>query len=578
MQIRKIVSLYFLLLLVASNAYAEENSAKGGTIHGKAIEYGKDQNPIKGLIVTIVSSDDKELTAKTDANGNFKFSNLPDGKYTLKYVQEGFERMRSGSEYITVTHGGSHVLELKMVDWYNRAKRMVNYRFLPILYQVTDNISKRHNLKQEKVDAIQHALQISIETALKHRKDLSIFAINWSPSNIELLETLLSRKDIRAAFTKNLPERPLKDITDFIKERRHRENRATIYYTTVGYDQVLSLTADQRQKVKQLRLNIADDDLWQNILTKTQKKILMWTNQETTEISIKRQIRNVPQAITDANIAATKLEELKKKAGMLKSDERTKHLVEAIFAAHTAQLGNLNEHASMLLSFAAKSVAQKYLEAIKIMSLYHDTETRLINAIEAKEITPKHASEELKKLSVMLWNERDENSQSVKKNGSIELFKFHFFTRFTQIANSRRSRIYGWVGGKKDFNSEIYIITELNDPTLDILDHPLYQQTLKDVLSENEYAQYMQIQAERDIFRQQALRDLVVADLDMLIFLDDDQRKQLEKIAIQFTVPPLIEDPQRNMFDQVIEQIENIGLSRWQSDYLHSYLSDIDEI
>ena len=578
MQIRKIVSLYFLLLLVASNAYAEENSAKGGTIHGKAIEYGKDQNPIKGLIVTIVSSDDKELTAKTDANGNFKFSNLPDGKYTLKYVQEGFERMRSGSEYITVTHGGSHVLELKMVDWYNRAKRMVNYRFLPILYQVTDNISKRHNLKQEKVDAIQHALQISIETALKHRKDLSTFAINWSPSNIELLEALLSRKDIRAAFTKNLTERPLKDITDFIKERRHRENRATIYYTTVGYDQVLSLTADQRQKVKQLRLNIADDDLWQNILTKTQKKILMWTNQETTEISIKRQIRNVPQAITDSNIATTKLEELNKKAGMLKSDERTKYLVEAIFAAHTAQLGNLNEHASMLLSFAAKSVAQKYLEAIKIMSLYHDTETRLINAIEAKEMSPQRASEELKKLSVMLWNEKDENSQSVKKNGSIELFKFRFFTRFTQIANSRRSRVYGWIGGKKDFNREIYIVAQLNAPTLDILDHPLYQQTLKDVLSENEYAQYMQIQAERDIFRQQALRDLVVADLDMLIFLDDDQRKQLEKIAIQFTVPPLIEDPQRNMFDQVIEQIENIGLSRWQSDYLHSYLSDIDEI
>ncbi len=578
MQIRKIVSLYFLLLLVASNAYAEENTAKGGTIQGKAIEYGKDQNPIKGLIVTIVSSDDKELTAKTDANGNFEFSNLPDGKYTLKYVQEGFERMRSGSEYITVTHGGSPVLELKMVDWYNRAKRMVNYRFLPILYQVTDNISKRHNLKQEKVDAIQHALQISIETALKQRKDLSTFAINWSPSNVELLEELLSRKDIRAAFTQNLTERPLKDITDFIKERRHRENRASINFSTVWYDQVLSLTADQRQKVKQIRLNLEDDDSWQNVLTKTQKKILMWTNQETTEISIKRQIRNVPNVIIDANIAATKLEELKKKAGMLESDARTKQLVEAIFAAHTAQLGNLNEHASTLLSLAAKEVAKKYLEAKKIMFLYHDTETRLINAIEAKEMPPQRASEELKKLSVMLWNERDENSQSVKKNGSIELFKFRFFTRFTQIANSRRSRVYGWIGGKKDFNSEIYILAQLNAPTLDILDHPLYQQTLKDVLSENEHAQYMQIQAERDIFHQQALCDLVVADLDILIFLDDDQRKQLKNIASQLTVPPLIEDPQRNMFDQVIEQIENIGLSRWQSGYLNFYLSVIDEI
>ncbi len=445
------------------------------------------------------------------------------------------------------------------------------------MYQVTDNISKRHNLEQERVDAIRQALQKSIETALEHRKDLSTFAINWSSSNTELFEALLSRKDIKAAFTQNLTEGPLKDIINFTKERRDRENQAFIYYTTVWYDQVLSLTADQRQKVKQLRLNMKDD-AWQNVLSKTQKKILMWTHQEIAETSVKHHIRNVPSGIIDANEAVIELERLKKKEEMLKSDERTKHLVEAMFAAHTEQLNNLNEHASMLLSLAAKGVAEKYLEAKKIMLLYHSTEARLINAIEAKEITPQRASEELKALSVMLWDEKDENSQSVKKNGSIELFKFHFFTRFTQIADIRRSRIYGWIGGKRGFNPEIYMTTQLNDPTLNILYHPLYQQTLKDVLSQDAYAQYTQIQVERDNFHQQALRNLVVADLDTLIFLNDDQRKQLEKIAIQFTVPSLIEDPQRNMFDQVTEQIYDINLSHWQEQYLHVYLSDIDEI
>lgn len=181
-------------------------------------------------------------------------------------------------------------------------------------------------------------------------------------------------------------------------------------------------------------------------------------------------------------------------------------------------------------------------------------------------------------MSEILWDEKEENSQPDKNNGRMEHFEFHFFTRFTQIATSRRSRVYGWVGGKRGFSREIYIITELNDPTLDILYHPLYQQTLRDVLSENEYAQYTQIQVERDNFRQQALRNLVVAEMDTLIFLDDDQRKQFEKITIPFTVPPLTEDPQRNMFDQLIEQLDNEILSQWQQNYLHSYLSDLDEI
>lgn len=559
-------------------AYAEENAVNSGTIRGQALEYGKDQNPIKDLIVNIVSSDGKQLTTKTDANGEFKFESLPLGKYTLKYYQKGFESYGSSSKEIPVTNGGNHVVELKMVNWFNRAKRMVNSRFLPILHQVTDNISKHHNLEQERVNAIRKALQKSIEIVLEHRKDISIFAINWSPRNIELLEALLSRKDIKAAFTKYLTEEPLKDFTNFIKERRHRENQAYIYYSTVWYDQILSLTADQRQKVVQWRLNMKHDDSWQNVLTKTQKQILLWTNQEATETSIKRQIRNVHSVYIDPNIASARLRELEKKARLLESDERTKQLVESIFAAHTAQLNNLNEHASTLLSLAAKGVAKKYLEAKRIMLLYQDTEARLINAIEKKEITPQRAFEELKEMSVMLWNEKDEKSQLIKKNGSIEHFKFHFFTRFTQIAASRRSRVYGWVGGKRGFNSEIYLISELNDPKLNILYHPLYQRTLKDVLSEYDYAQYTQIQIERDNFRQQALRDLVVADLDRLIFLDDDQRKELKKIATQFTVPPLIEDPQRNMFDQIIERIDGIELSRWQSQYLHSYLSDIDEI
>lgn len=236
MLLRKIICLHFAILLVAGTSYAQENAANGGIVRGQALSYDKNQSPIIDLIVTIVSSDGKEHTTKTDDNGKYKFTDLPQGNYTLKYHQEGFENDKSGSNNITVKIGGDHVAELKMVNWFNRAKEIVKFRILPMLYHVTDNISQRHNLRQESVDAIRQELQASIESALENRKDLSTFAINWSHSNIELLEALLFRPDIKAVFTNNLTERPLKEITRFIKERQHRENHASIYYTTVLYD------------------------------------------------------------------------------------------------------------------------------------------------------------------------------------------------------------------------------------------------------------------------------------------------------------------------------------------------------
>ena len=131
-----------------------KNAANRGTIRGQALAYGKNQPPIEGLIVTIVNADGKELTIKTDANGNYKFTQLLAGDYTLKYRQEGFESKGSGSQSIAVVNGGDHVFDLKMVNWLKDAKERVNFRILPMLYQVTDNISRRHNLDKDVINAL----------------------------------------------------------------------------------------------------------------------------------------------------------------------------------------------------------------------------------------------------------------------------------------------------------------------------------------------------------------------------------------------------------------------------------------
>lgn len=87
MQLRKIGCLYFVLLLVAGIAYAEENTANGGNIIGKIRDIK--QNPIIGVEVKIVSSDGKTFTVMSDADGNYKFSNIPAGRYTGNYHKKG---------------------------------------------------------------------------------------------------------------------------------------------------------------------------------------------------------------------------------------------------------------------------------------------------------------------------------------------------------------------------------------------------------------------------------------------------------------------------------------------------------
>ncbi len=561
-------------------AFAENDAAIGGTIRGQALEYHKTKSPIEGVVIKITSSDGKEFTVKTDANGEYKFTNLPAGNYTLKDHQEGFEN-KSGdsSQSVSVVNGGDHIVELKMVNWLNRVKGTVKSGILPLLDHVSENLAKRYGLDEAVVNTLRQSIRESIETAIKQRNNLSDFLVRWNNDSLDIFEELLLRQDIKTAFTKHLTETQLKDFTN---TSRHRKKQAYAHYSTALLDQELSLTASQRQKIVQLQLNTKEDESWLTVLTETQKKIRQLTDEENTEASIKRQIHrtqnNIVTGRVDAKIAASRLEELKKKAEMLETPERTKYLAEAILTAHTEQLRDLNEHAAQQLILVTKEVAQKYSDAEKVMTLYRETEANLINAIEAKEKTPKQAVEELKNLSEKLWNEKAANGQSGVPSDNTKLLNFHFFTRFIQIAAHRRALINGIVGGKRGFNREIYIITELNYPIYDITYHPLYQQTLKDVLSEKKYAQYTSFQAERDKFHQQALRDLAAANLDTLLLLNDTQRKQLEKAAAQLTVSLLSENALRDMFDKLIGQIGKGILSRWQQEYLNLYLSLIYEI
>ena len=101
---------------------------------------------------------------------------------------------------------------------------------------------------------------------------------------------------------------------------------------------------------------------------------------------------------------------------------------------------------------------------------------------------------------------------------------------------------------------------------IDITDHPMYQQAIKDVLSEGAFAQYSTYQAEREVWHQQVLRDLVVACMDTQLLLGDTQREALETAASQLVPGPLKEEkPAEFMFFQLFPQTVDFEiLTLWQ--------------
>ena len=86
---------------------------------------------------------------------------------------------------------------------------------------------------------------------------------------------------------------------------------------------------------------------------------------------------------------------------------------------------------------------------------------------------------------------------------------------------------------RRDLADEVEANARREKSASSITDHPLYQQTIKDVLSEEAFTQYMAHRAERAAFHQQALRDVVVACMDTQLLLGDAQREALETSASQ---------------------------------------------
>lgn len=121
-----------------------------------------------------------------------------------------------------------------------------------------------------------------------------------------------------------------------------------------------------------------------------------------------------------------------------------------------------------------------------------------------------------------------------------------------------------------------------HESNTEITNHPLYQQTIKDVLSDEAFARYKALQAERQAFRLQATSDLVVASLDTHLLLDESQRQHFEDTVAQLPTPsasgrvPTSVRTFTKLFEQNEEQLtDGEILSPWQRERLVGMVQEL---
>ena len=448
---------------------------------------------------------------------------------------------------------------------------------------------------------------------------------------IKMLELLLSQTDFKAALTKHLNEEQLQDYLDLTQKRRKLAQQAITRQLTANLDQQLSLTTDQRQKVEQLldmvnsfkkqlatgmkteltpiemlveidsqesvnmihRLKVPID----GILSKSQSEI--WKLLAPSR-KIKDPREEIMEAVRAGKISKREAEVLKKELWQEKDDDleeeeadikamakagkinkklagarlkdlkrrprgkaeaensnsefekRAKLMAEAKLAAYTEQLGSLDDRASRRLSLVTKGVVEQHLEAqpedpderYKIVERVERVEAEIaraeaeiIKAVKAGKINRRELRAKLEALKKELWQEEKE-----------------------------------WVT-ENEYKHE---------SNTEITNHPLYQQTIKDVLSDEAFARYKALQAERQAFRLQATSDLVVASLDTHLLLDESQRQHFEDTVAQLPTPsasgrvPTSVRTFTKLFEQNEEQLtDGEILSPWQRERLVGMVQEL---
>ena len=514
-------------------AFAEENIVDGATIRGEVVEFPEKNNPIEGATVKIVNSDGKEWTVKTDAKGKYEFTGLPAGRYSINFSKRGYGTRVARSK--VVAPGSEIYVPIKMTK-----KDDFETRFAEgLLQHVAEDIGKRYKLDTSIVKKLHKSIFEVLDTMLEQENgEKEVFVAAKKYDSIGLIIEMLGHPDCKSAFTKYLTETQLQDYLDFMKARQQQVQQVIVQFITAFLDQPLSLTIDQRENMVKLVRHTTNNkpeldfmntmnptlqwgiiNLLHNELNISLDSVLNQTQSKIWQALIKFYD---PKDLVKVEVFDPQIDEIIEKD---KTDEDTpksqrRILIEAILMAHTEQLGHLSESASKRLETATNGVIQQYIEA------------------ELPDV--------------------DDNFEFISKLGSLtQAFMLQNISREQALEEleSVKKELWGKRGTNKPWDQyEPY----------NIINHPLYQQAIKDVLSEDAYSQYKARQAERENFRIQVSRDFILAYIGMIVLLNDVQREQLKITAAQLTIPTLNDEELQLMATEFFIRMDQNILSPGQ--------------
>ncbi|MCH7917143.1 MAG: hypothetical protein IIC50_04060 [Planctomycetes bacterium] len=524
--------------------------------------------------------------------------------------------------------------ELKARANLQRLSAFVKQKLDPLIQHMSESLAQRYPLEEKDAKALRQSIFESVDIALDRddaMRTLGIYA--RIGNNSGLLNSVLALPGCRAALASVLKKQQVQDYLDFLQARGERDKQAAAGLIVAWIDRQLGLTADQRQKMGPVILARIQKDVYEmnsmdlmgvdseesahmlrdfqidRVLSPSQVTVWQLTTAkpgEKDEEDWRLKARfaaaeaGLKKAVAEGEItreqAGQRIEAMKKKfwgdkkdrgeerevpdrreiqfreaaakingaveaghmtreqanerLGGLKrrlwakdkddrdeksgaeSDEQARRIAEATLAAHREQLGPLDARASKRLALVSKGVVEQYLESRDVDRGRGESKKR-DNAF----------GQAAGKIQALVAAGRLTREQAVQKLEAME-------EGWEEKKNGRRAQ-----------GAAAYITN-----------NPLYQQTIKDCLSDDAYSDYRTRQVERLAFRQQALRDLVVAGLDTRLLLSHQQRQRFAETAAKLSAPKSGNVAGGIMLAQVVKQIDQGDLSDWQRGEFNSIL------
>lgn len=526
--------------------FAQNDALEGGTLRGLITDVTPDQNPIEGVEVKIVAQDSgKEFITKTDAEGNYKHAGLPAGRYLIRISKEGYDER--GGKPVMIVNGGVHFVPLKMrqkgniepffeVQRDGRMNLVVKHRIVSLLERIAEGIGKRYDLDEVSVKTLHRSILDSIESALEPDGDMSIFTKSVEEGNMSLLEAILAHPVCKAAFTRHLSEAQLQDYLELTEAREVRDRQAVAYWLTATLDKELSLRREQREQFVQSFLNAADNELFPSAMN------ALWLGpQQAAQLAHYKLQVSLDGTLSEAQSKVWQ--------GLVSAKAKEKHIV--IVDLPKADIKKVAEDGK-----------EKEGANVNKKRAFLRREPRKRFNIIKKEVKIVIGEIEIAQPENQPWIEiKTDTAESPEQMMKIAEAKLAAHTELLGVLDERATRRLALAA--KGVAQQSF---EAQDETSDLTHHPLYQQAIKDVLSEEAFGAYSKHQTERASLHQQALRDIVVACMDMQMLLDDRQRETIETAASALIPTPLREksSPTVMFFQLFPQRIDFEVLTPWQ--------------